>query len=185
MNRWYAVYTRSNYEKLVAEQLSAKRVENFLPVSRESHRWKDRKKVVEVPVFRSYVFARFSDDHDSRLRVFQTVGSVRILGLGDRIEPIPDAEIDGVRRLLTAGKHGRPHPFLKEGSLVRVKSGPLVGLEGLFVRQKNGSDRLVVSVNLLRKSVSAEIGLADIEVLPAPRPDRLDTRTLTSLREIA
>ena len=91
---WYALYTRSKYEKLVAEQLSAKGVENFLPLSRETHRWKDRKKVVDVPVFRSYVFARFSDRAEQRLRVLRTVGSVRLLGLGDGIEPIPDTQIE-------------------------------------------------------------------------------------------
>jgi len=167
VKQWYAVYTRSNYEKLVAEQLAAKGVENFLPCFREVHRWKDRRKVVDVPLFRSYVFARFADEGKERLRVLRSAGSVRILGLGDQIEAIPGEQIEAVRTMLNSGRDCRPHPFLSAGCRVRVKRGALAGLEGIFVRAQNDATKLVIAVDLLQKSVAAEVRREDVEVLPS------------------
>ncbi len=167
---WYAVYTRSNFEKRVAADLEAKRVENYLPLVEQLHQWKDRKKVVDVPVFPGYVFARFADSNKARLQVLKTIGSVRILGQGDRIEPIPDVEIESIRKLLKANVPCFAHPFLREGAWVRVKRGALKDLEGLLVRVKSKT-RLVLSVTLLSQSVATEIDISDVEVIrPAPRP---------------
>lgn len=162
--RWYALYTRSNFEKRVSCELASKHVENYLPVVEQVHQWKDRRKRVEVPVFPGYVFVRLRDSHSTRLEVLRTAGSVRILGQGDRIEPVPEAEIESIRRLLKARVPCFSHPFLKEGAWVRVKSGPLRDVEGLLVRMKSKT-RLVLSVALLSQSVATEIDVADVEVL--------------------
>ncbi len=167
--RWYAIYTRSNFEKRVSTDLDAKRIENYLPLVKQLHQWKDRKKVVDVPVFAGYVFARFRDSSQTRLRVLKTIGMVRILGQGDRIEPIPDVEIESIRKLLSANVSCFAHPFLREGAWVRVKRGALKDLEGLLVRVKSKT-RLVLSITLLSQSVATEIDISDVEVIrPAPR----------------
>lgn len=162
--RWYALYTRSNFEKRVAEELTAKHVENYLPLVEQIHQWKDRRKRVEVPVFPGYVFVRFEDSQSARLQVLRTSGSVRLLGQADRIEPVPDAEIESIRRLLRARVPCFSHPFLREGAWVRVRRGPLRDVEGLLVRVKSKT-RLVLSVALLSQSVATEIDMADVEVL--------------------
>jgi len=167
-SRWYALYTRSNFEKRVSCELMSKHVENYLPVVEQVHQWKDRRKRVEVPVFPGYVFVRLRDSQSARLEVLRTAGSVRILGQGERIEPVPEAEIESIRRLLQARVPCFAHPFLKEGAWVRVKSGPLREVEGLLVRLKSKT-RLVLSVALLSQSVATEIDVADVEVLRPPR----------------
>ena len=161
--RWYAVHTRSKCERSVADELSAKGVECYLPTTRSIHRWKDRKKEIVLPLFPGYLFTRIADDGASRLQVLRTSGTVRILGHGTQIEPVPDYEIDALKRLLESRAPCFAYPFLKEGSWVRVKHGPLEGVEGLLTRIKNNS-RLVLSVQMLAQSVATEIDAADVEV---------------------
>jgi transcription antitermination factor NusG len=161
---WYAVHTRSNFEKHIAGELGQKGIETFLPVFREIHRWKDRKKMVEIPYFPSYVFARIEDAPERRLDILRTAGAVRILGHAGDIEAIPDMEIMQLQRLVESSLAACAHPFLKEGSQVRVKAGVLRGVEGLLVHFKNQS-RLVLSVNLLARCVATEIDLCDVELI--------------------
>ena len=170
---WFAVYTRSNFEKKVACELEARRVDSYLPLVEQVHQWKDRRKVVEMPVFPGYVFARFADEPWSRLNVLRALGVVRILGQGESIEPVPDGEVESIRRLLEAHVPCFAHPFLREGAWVRVKRGPLKDVEGLLVRVKSKT-RLVLSVALLSQSVATEIDILDVEVLrpAAGRPRR-------------
>lgn len=166
--RWYAVQTRANFEKTVREQLTTKGLENYLPVVKEVHHWKDRKRVVEMPLFRGYVFVNMEDSGASRLAVLHTPGAVRILGCTGAIEPVPSAEIDAVRLLLRAEVRVLGHPFLREGDWVRVKRGVLKGLEGILIRIKHQL-RLVVSVNLLSQSVAMEIEADEVESVPKRR----------------
>jgi transcription antitermination factor NusG len=163
-SRWYAVRTRSNFEKRVSTELAAKGLECFLPVFREVHRWKDRKKVVDVPLFPGYSFVNMPATEAFRLQVLRTTGAVRILGSASRIEPIPEEEIANLQRAVSANAALHRHPFLREGALVRVKRGPLQGLEGRLVRWKNDT-RLVLSVDLLCQAVSTEIECSDVELL--------------------
>jgi transcription antitermination factor NusG len=176
---WYAVQTRSRFEKAVAAQLSAKSVENYLPAFEEVHRWKDRRKVVELPAFPGYVFARFSDAGAVRLQILKTSGAVRILGRGEVLEPVPDHEIASVRLLLQSNAGCAPHPFVSEGSWVRVRRGPLKDLEGLLVRVKSHS-RLVVAIELLSQAVATEVDFSDIE--PARRPAAVSSHKHSSAR---
>lgn len=175
-SRWYAVYTRSNFEKRVAKELGLKLIESYLPVVEQLHQWKDRKKMVEVPVFPGYVFARFRDSNATRLDLLRTPGTVRILGQGDQIEPVPEVEIESIQRLLKADVSCFVHPFLREGAWVRVKRGALKDVEGLLVRVKSKT-RLVLSISLLSQSVATEIDISDVEVIrPVSKPHGEDAR---------
>jgi transcription antitermination factor NusG len=170
LTNWYAVRTRSNFERTVAREIEAKRIEVYLPAYDEVRQWKDRKTVVSVPLFPGYVFARFADNPDQRLAILKASGSVQILGCGGGIESIPKEQIDAVYRMLKSKVHCFPYPFLKEGDAVRVKRGALRGLEGLLVRVKNQT-RLVISVSLLSQSVAAEVDARDVEPINKNRTD--------------
>jgi transcriptional antiterminator NusG len=164
---WYAIQTRSNFEKVVDEELRSKEIHSYLPVLREVHRWKDREKLIERPLFPGYVFASFADERAVRLRVMCTNGAVRILGGTTAIEPIPEWEIANVRRLLERGEGACAHPYLREGCRVRVKRGPLKSVEGILERFNNRA-RLVLSIELLSRSVATEIDVRDVEPVAQP-----------------
>jgi transcription antitermination factor NusG len=163
-HEWYAVRTRSNCETKIGLTLVGKGIENYLPTFRELHQWKDRKKVVEQPLFPGYLFARIVNCRESRLSLLCCDGVVSILGQGEKIEPIPEKEIEAVRQLLSSSTRYQAHPLLQEGAWVRVKRGSLKNMEGLLMRLKNQT-RLVVSVTLLSQSVSTEIDASDVQFL--------------------
>jgi len=167
--RWYAVQTRSRFEKAVREELSAWGIDHYLATFKDVHQWKDRKKVVEVPLFSGYIFVRLQDIESARLQVLKTNGVVRILGVGGRIEPIPDFEIDSIQQLLVSGKQCYPHPFVREGSWVRMRRGPLAGVEGRLIKVKSQT-RLVLSIELLSQSVATEVDAWDVEPIRERRP---------------
>ena len=154
--KWYALHTRSNFERRIAAELQAKHIETYFPSYEEVRQWKDRKKAVAVPLFPGYVFVRFQDLPAPRQSVLQTRGVVSVLGSRGEIEPVPEAEIEAVQRLLRARVACYGHPFLREGMRVRVRRGPLRDLEGFLVRIKSQS-RLVISINLISQSVATEI----------------------------
>jgi transcriptional antiterminator NusG len=162
--RWYAVQARSNFEKRMSQDLAVRGVENYCPAIRELHQWADRKKMVERPVFPGYVLARFPDSAQFRLCVLQSAGAVRILGSAGKIEPIPDIEVDSIKKTLDSGRPCSLHPFLKEGAQVRVRRGALRNAEGILVRTKSDA-RLVLSINLFARSIATEVDLRDIEIL--------------------
>ena len=152
--RWFAVRVRSNYERVTAEHLRSRGYEEFSPVYKTESKWSDRRKSVERPLFPGYVFSRL--DPQYRLPVLTVPGVVGILGFGDGPCPIPDDEVESVRRMVQSGLPVSPWPFLKQGQHVLLERGPLAGLEGI-IREVKGKLRVVVSVNVLHRSVSAEI----------------------------
>jgi transcriptional antiterminator NusG len=160
--RWYAVQTRSRFEKTVASQLHAKSIETYLPAFGEVRQWKDRKKFLEMPAFPGYVFVRIVAGGPARVEVLKTLGAVRILGSSETIEPVPDHEIEAVRLLLQSSGKCVSHPFVQEGTWVRVRRGALKDLEGILVRIKN-HNRLVVSIDLLNQGVATEVDAEDVE----------------------
>lgn len=157
---WFAVYTRHQHEKTVAQHLAGRWVESFLPLYNTARRWKDRVKELSLPLFPNYVFvfARL----DQRAPILSAPGVYDFVRLGGVPAPIPAEEIEAVRRAVDRGLNTEPHPFLKSGDQVRVKSGPLEGLEGILVRKK-GFYRLILSVDLLASSISVEVEVADVE----------------------
>jgi transcription antitermination factor NusG len=158
--RWYALQTCANHEKRVWEQLRLRTVEAYLPLYASMRRWKDRRVHLQLPLFPGYVFVHLAL-HD-RLRVLQTPSVVRLVGFGGQLAALPDHEIDALRQGLAREMCIEPHPYLKVGQRVRVRTGPLEGLEGILVRRKNRS-RLVISLDLIMRSVAAEIDVAELE----------------------
>jgi transcription antitermination factor NusG len=177
---WWALYTRHHHEKSVADMLSAKGFEVFLPVYESVRRWKDRSKLLTMPLFPCYVFVRSWPNR--RMQVVTTPGIHMILFHGENIAIIPEAEIQAIRRTVEGPFQVEPYPFLKCGERVRVKRGSLEGVEGILVRKK-GMYRLVLSVDMLAQSVAIEIDAADVE--PADEPGLADTLAVGQFAETA
>ncbi len=160
--RWYAVQTRPRHEKKVAAELAYKGVTHFLPLTKETHRWSDRRKVVEVPLFPCYAFVNLIPDANSRLAVLRVAGVLNFVGAHNFGLPIPDNQIEGIRSLLQHQVPMTSYPFLKIGQRVRICSGALDGMEGILVGQ-NGNRRLVISVDSIERSVAISIQGYDVE----------------------
>jgi len=159
---WYAVRTRHQHEKTVAHALSDKDFEVFLPLYAIRRRWKDRVKELRLPLFPSYLFLRANMDR--KVEILRVPGVHRFVGFGGLPAAIPEEEIATIKQVLHGSAQVQPHPFLKIGDRVKVKSGPLAGIEGILVRQKNQC-WLVVSVESLTKSVCVEVELSKVEQL--------------------
>ena len=162
--RWWAIYTRHQHEKSVAEILEAKGCEVFLPLYDEIRRWKDRKMKVSLPLFPCYVFMR--SEPARRLHVVTTPGVHEIVRRGDQFAEMAGDEIQALQRAMQGPYRLEPHPFLKCGEWVRVTRGALQGVEGILVRKKNLC-RLVLSVNLLARAAAVEVDAADVVALRA------------------
>jgi transcription antitermination factor NusG len=156
---WYAVYTHANHERRVAQQLGVRGVEHFLPQYESVRRWKDRKVRLDLPLFPGYLFVHL--ELQNRLRVLEVPGVARLIGFDGRPVPVPEEDLIRVREFLNRGFQAEPHPFLKAGRRVRVKSGPLAGMEGIVVRRKNGR-RLVLSFELIQRAMAVELEAADV-----------------------
>lgn len=157
---WGAIYTRHQHEKTIAEILTAKGLEVFLPTFKSTRRWKDRNKVLSLPLFPCYLFLRGMQSR--RLQVLTTPGIISILSVNGEPALIPESEIEAVRKAIEFGNHVEPHPFLRTGDRVRVTYGPLEGLEGILVRKKN-LYRLVLSVEILERSAAVEVDVSAVE----------------------
>jgi transcription antitermination factor NusG len=159
---WFAVQTRARSEKKVSAQLETKGVEAFLPLIRQIHRWTDRRQLVHLPLFPSYVFVHIDPKSDLRMSVLTTMGVYSFVGAGGTGLPIPDKQIDDVRTVVTNPVSFTPYPFLRIGQRVRVKGGCLDGIEGTLV-SRDSEHRLVVSVELVRRSLAVRIDGYDFE----------------------
>jgi transcriptional antiterminator NusG len=155
---WYAIWTRSHCERLVAQQLSAKGFQPFLPEMAVRTRKPEQTPVVQRPMFPGYLFLKHSMEKWSYLEILKARGVVRILEGGwNRLTPINDEEMQAIERVIDSGAPVWSHPYFNHGDRVRVVAGPLAGVEGLFVRDKKNRGRLVVSVKLLQTSVAIEV----------------------------
>ena len=158
---WFAIWTRSRHEQIVREQLERKGYEAFLPTITRWSRWKDRKKKIDWPLFPGYCFVRF--DGADRLGILKCAGVVNIVSFDGDIAPIPEQEIDGIRRLVQSDLQYDPCPLIHEGTLVEVVHGPLTGVVGRLLR-KGAHARLMLSVDLIGQAVSVEVDAADVRV---------------------
>jgi transcription termination/antitermination protein NusG len=159
--KWYAAYTCVNREKKIAIQLEQRRIEHFLPSYQSVRRWKDRRVRLAIPLFPGYVFV-FLALRD-RLSVLQVPGVVHLVSFNGYPAPLDPGQIDRLRAALNQLR-AEPHPFLTVGRKVRVRSGPLVGADGILLRRKN-SCRVVLSLELIQRSVAVEVDIADLELL--------------------
>jgi len=155
---WYALQIRAGQGKSVSAGLRGKGFEEFLPLCFSQRQWSDRVKNVEVPLFPGYLFCRF-DPLNRLVPVLTTPGIIRIVSAGRTPIPVADAEIEAVHKVVHSGLVAEPWPFLNTGCRVAIDWGPLAGLEGVLARY-SGEHRLVVSVNLLQRSVAVEIDRA-------------------------
>ncbi len=159
--KWYAVHTRSRHEKQVDLFLSERGIETFLPLVHTLSRRKDRKKYVDIPLFPGYLFV--CAEKELLYDVKYTRGVTRIIGTDlDAPTPIPDKQILDIKSIMESEVKLDPFPYLKKGRMVRVKSGPLKGLEGILVERK-GHYKLVIQIDLLQKGAAAEVFISDIE----------------------
>lgn len=175
---WWAVYTKHQHERKIAEIIAAKGAEVFLPLcSSDRRRW-DRTVTLALPLFPSYVFVR--ERTEVRLPVLSTAGVYSIVSRGCSYGVIPDAEIQNLRLALASDRTLEPHPFLRVGERVRVVRGALQNLEGILVRHK-GLCRVVVSVQMLAQAAAVEVDITEISSVRSPaRFTQLGAKALTS-----
>jgi len=169
---WYVLFTRHQHEKSVAFALSHKRHEVYLPLYRSVRRWQDRAKQVWLPLFPCYVFIR--EGMDRQLQILTTPGVIHIVGWGGQPAIVPQAQLVAAWRIIESCLLVEAHPYLQSGDRVRVKTGPLMGLEGVLTRKK-GVARLVISMEMLGRSAAVEMDVLNVERIgpfPAPKLSR-------------
>lgn len=160
VRHWFALYTASNHEKKIEQLLRIKKIETFLPLYTATRRWKNRTTAkVQLPLFPCYVFVKIARKESIRVLEIPMVHS--IVGNAREALALPDDEIAALR----SGLHLRqvdPYPYVKTGARARIRSGPLAGLEGVVVR-KDARLRVVLSIDLIMKSVAVQVDAAEIE----------------------
>jgi transcription antitermination factor NusG len=161
---WYALHVRTRFERQIQTHLEDKGYEVFYPTYVSSRQWSDRVKSLSLPLFPGYVFCRFNVN--ARLPILITPGVNQVVGAGKTPIMVDESELAAIRRVIESGVAAQPWPYLKVGETVQVESGPLEGLTGIVTRIKN-SNRLVVSVSLLMRSVAVELDRHRIKPVPA------------------
>lgn len=160
VRQWFALYTGSNHEKRVEQHLRTRNIESFLPLYTVARRWRNRTTAkVQLPLFPGYVFVKIARTESVRVLEIPMVHS--IVGNGREALALPDAEIQALR----SGLHLRqvdPCPYVKTGVRVRIRSGPLAGLEGVVVR-KDARLRVILSIDLIMRSVAVQVNAHEIE----------------------
>jgi transcription antitermination factor NusG len=154
--RWYAIHVRPRHEKKVVAQLQEKGITTYLPLLSEMHRWSDRRKLVEVPLFPCYAFISICDEAATRLSVLKVFGVLAFVGNQRQGTPIPDSEIEDLKTLLSSNIPFAQHPYLQIGKRVRVRGGALDGVEGILT-ERSGDRRLVLSVSTINRSLSVSV----------------------------
>lgn len=162
-HRWFAIRVRSRCEKAVAAAVRRKGFEEFLPLHKSRHRWSDRFKLVDEPLFPGYVFCRLNPDH--RFALVTIPGVMHLVGKGDVPEPLIDREILAIREAIRRDATVEPWPSIEAGGRVQIQRGPLAGLEGLLVQADPGH-RLVLGLSVLKQSVAVDIDYDWIGPMP-------------------
>ena len=160
--KWYAVTVFPRHEKCVAQHLEARGINYLLPLYSSLRRWRDRRKRVEMVLFPGYVFVNV--EIENRSGVLMLPGVSRFVTFQGRPAPVPEREIQAISTTARRGLAVQPHPYLQKGRRVRLKDGPMAGVEGILVRRKDKA-RLVLSSDLIMRSVAAEVDEADVEPL--------------------
>jgi len=160
--QWYAVHIRPKHEKRTAWELERKGIVTFLPLVTETHRWSDRRKKIELPLFSCYLFVNIVPSAEMRVSVLSTGGALHFVGAHNQGDPIPESQIEQIHTLLASKVPFSAHPFLKVGQRVRIRGGCLEGLEGVLSAQ-NGVNRLVVTVDGIQRALSICLEGYDVE----------------------
>jgi transcription antitermination factor NusG len=176
--RWFAVWTRSRQEKMAAAMLGTLGVQHFLPLKPELRQWSDRKQTVDLPLFSGYLFVRMDPNKDSRLQVLKTPGVAGFVGNNAGPLPIPDQQIEDIRTVLTERVECTVLPLLEQGACVRVVRGPLAGVEGRLL-QGNSTSRLLISIEMIHKSLAVSVARQDVELLDSKANRRNDLHPMS------
>jgi transcription antitermination factor NusG len=157
---WFAAYTSSRHEKSVASHFRERQIESFLPLYSTRHRWKNGCDVsLELPLFPNYVFVHI--DPRERVRILEVPGVFSLVGFGRNPARLPDSEIEAIRSALGHRKI-EPHPYLVVGERVRIKTGPMTGMEGVLLRKKSNF-RVVLAIDAIMQCVAVEVDADDLE----------------------
>jgi transcriptional antiterminator NusG len=160
---WFALYVKSRHEYVTSEELKKKEIDTFLPSVKRWRQWKDRKMLVDFPLFPGYLFVHVRPDSKNFISVLKTRGAVALISSQPGSPtPVADEEIDSLRVLIASGKDLDIYPHLKEGDRVRIKGGPLKGAEGVLLGKGN-QYMFLVNINLLGRSVGLNVYADDIE----------------------
>lgn len=160
--QWFAVHTRAQHEKQAFATLEEKGISTFAPMISQVHRWTDRRKIVNVPLFPCYLFVRIAPSPDINLQVLQTTGVLRFVGFSGGPAPIPEEQIENVKAVLVQNVPFSCCGFLNVGQRVRIRGGALEGVEGILTGCK-GNHKLIVSIDLIQKSMAVVVEGYDIE----------------------
>jgi transcription antitermination factor NusG len=156
----------------VAEHLAQRGVEHFLPLYETIHRWKNGRHRVQLPLFPGYIFVR--TPLQSRLRILEVPGMVRLVGFGTLPCPLPESDINTMREALSTGVLAQPYPYLLVGTRVEIRNGPFRGMTGILLRRRTGY-RVVISVELIQRSIVVEVEAGDV----VPLQKRFQRRFMT------
>jgi transcriptional antiterminator NusG len=165
--QWFPIRVKSRHEVVVEQQLYKKNIEVFSPMYTKKRQWKDRKKNVRFPLFPGYVFVHIpSKKTDLFYAVLKTIGVVDFLRFDTSDpSPVPDKEINDIMQMVQSGQHLDVFPYLKEGMRVRVKRGQLKGVEGILEKKITGQHMIIVTIELLNRSIAVSIDAGDVEPL--------------------
>src|ERR1051326_76333 len=152
--QWYALTLRTHFEKVVALLLRRKGYEEYLPTYRSRQHWADRMEEIELPLFPGYIFCKF--DVADMFPVLLIPGVTSVVSFGGLPVAVPETEIAAVQRIVNSGMDYGPWPGIGPSQTVQVNYGPLRGLEGTLIQVKENYN-LVISIKMLRRSVSVEI----------------------------
>lgn len=166
--QWFALLTRSNFEQIVFDQVTRKKITAFLPKTRKVSRRKDRKQIIEVPLFPGYLFVRSTFASNNQLSILKTLGAVRMLGSSNGPTPIPDNQIHSLKIMASGGTDLITGSCinLKKGDPVMVLEGPMAGLKGEFFQHK-GKSRVIIKIILLGQYAGVEMDADNVEKIPA------------------
>jgi transcription antitermination factor NusG len=163
-DRWYAFRTRSRHEKKATLQLQEAGIETFLPVASQVREWSDRRKIIELPLFPGYGFARINYLGNDRIRVLSIHGIVSFVGPNGCGTPVPDQQIQDLRKLMHHKTPCQPHPYIAVGRRVRIRGGALDGVEGVLTEQREDRS-LVISLTPIERAVSIRIEGYELDVI--------------------
>lgn len=166
---WFALYVQVNHEKEVSKRLQEKSIDNFLPLLECWSKRRDRRKKIHIPLFPGYLFVHTILDNYTNVNILKTPGALTILRNSEGPLPIPDHQVENLQTILESKKTLSLHQYLQQGDWVRVVRGHLAGCAGILVRQNPKKGRLVVSIDIIQKSVGVELDLEDVEPLEGPQ----------------
>jgi len=155
--KWYAIHSRSRHEDVVLKGLKKKLIEAFLPKMQVMSRRKDRRKMIMVPILPGYVFVHSDLNLYQYWNILKTYGVVRILGIQGKPVPVKDEEIASLKTLDGTDRTVRNQAYMKKGDRVMIMEGPLQGLTGFYLKHKGKVDKVVVSIELLQRSLAVEV----------------------------